>query len=168
MSFVQQHGAKQMQSCLQSGQIPTADHIHDKVPNKKVDNSAVDPQLSRAVNSLAEGTPQGDRTASDQIADYEQRSVVQDRIYSDPANKAVFLADQVTAKTTLGRLEGAQSPEIPLSPDCTNQGRIPFDGWITDPNDRVTYYKKLSSAFAGKGSAWQESTMQQIIQQGNH
>ena len=166
MSFVQQYGAKQMQSCLKSGDIVTSDPLADKsVPNDKVDSTKVSPQLSQAVDSLALGD---NRKASNQIANYEQRDVVQDRIYNDPANKAVFGTNQFMSNWLgpVGRALGAQPSTIPLSADCTSQGHVPFAGSILSANDRVDYYRTLIQGFGDKGPQWQQSTMQQIINQG--
>ena len=164
MAFSAKYGAKQMQACLHSGQVVTKDTLADKsIPNDKIDNTAVHPQVADAVDSLAAG--KNDKAAG-QIARFEQGTVVQDRIYNQWKYWAVFKADQKASQYQTGRDMGALAPEIPLSADCTSEGKVLFDGSITSSNDRIGYYVKLSDQLKAAGTNQQQSTMQQIIAQG--
>ena len=114
-------------------------------------------QLSPAVDKLAqaEALPDGDpqrvvltKFASDDIANYEQTEVVQQRIYNPSWQvRSVFQANQWLSKRPWGRDMGATAPEVALSSDCNATDRIPFTGNIGNATDRVQYYKDLMSSF---------------------
>lgn len=163
MFFSAKYGAKQMQACLRSGDVVTKNALKDqKVANEKVDNTVVHPDVARAVDSLAAGD---NSKAANQIANFEQATVVQDRIYNQWKYWAVFKADQEAAQYQIGHDMGALPPEIPLSADCTSKDKIPFQGSIVKSEDRIQYYLDLRNNLGTKGSDWQQSTMEQIIAQ---
>ena len=159
MMFISKYSAKQLQQCMASGAIPVKNQLgENKKDNSKVPNDAVPPQLQGAVNKLAaaEGEPQGsaarakaDQSAADDIANYEQRDVVQQRIYDGhPVTRGVFATDQWMSKWQWGRNMGAVAPEVTMTGDCSSTDRVPFAGSIGDPNARVNYYNTLSSKFS--------------------
>ncbi len=172
MSFVSQHGAKQLQSCMGSGAIPVRDNLSDKTANAKLDNSAVPPQLQGAVGKLAAaedmpaGSPQRaatDLQASNMIAAYEQQGVVQQRIYNNNSElQSVMSQNQSASKWWLGRLMGATPPTVAFSADCGASDRVPFAGSINDPKARVDYYGVLMQQFGSANPAARSSLINQL------
>ena len=140
-----------------------------KLKECQVDEKGVrhaSPKLVDGLTLVDKGDPADIRAGSDKIANYEQRDVIQDQVYSNQEYKDAFEKNEWWAKRPLGRWMGAKPTELPLSSDCTDQGNIPFEGSISDPNARVNYYNKLMNGFQSNGSTWQQQTMQNIINQG--
>ena len=125
----------------------------------------VAPKVMDALEDIEKGTPESLRGAADKIANYEQRDIVQDRIYANSAYKEAFAKNEYWADTWLGRQMGAKRPELPLSPDCGGTA-VPFQGSILNAEDRVKYYGKLMDTFRGKDPAWTKGAMDAIIKQG--
>ena len=158
MTFVSQHGAKQLKACTASKAIPTGDPLAAKVPNNKLDNSVMPSGLSPAVDQLAaaENMPQGsaertiaNRNAADEIANYEQTKVVQQRIYEGhPELQGVMWANQKLSGSSFGRSLGAVPPQVALSADCNSTNLVPLNGSINDPAARVKYYSTLMDKFS--------------------
>jgi hypothetical protein len=136
--------------------------------NMHADGTAiVPPKIMQALDDIAKGTPESLRAAADKIANFEQRDIVQDQVYSDPAVRKAFADNESWANSwwPFGRWLGATTPQLPLSSDCSGTP-VPFSGSILNPDDRVAYYQRLMDSFTGKGTAWQAQTMNNIVQQG--
>lgn len=148
--------------------------FYEKNGLQKLKDCAVDekgvrhasPKLVDGLTKIDKGDPASVREGSDEIANYEQRDVIQDKIYSNQEYKDAFEKNEWWAKRPLGRMMGARPTELPLSSDCTDQGNVPFDGSISNPNDRVAYYQKLMDGFQAQSPATQNQIMQSIENQG--
>lgn len=113
--FAQKCGAEQLRKCADSGAI------------------TVPPELLNAIDVLEQGDL---REASDMIADYEQRIVVQ-AVYERHADT---FDDLMTAESWV---PGDQT-SIPIAKTCTRENLVPIDGLdIRKPVDRVNYYERL-------------------------
>jgi len=148
--------------------------FYQKYGAKKLEQCAVDengvhqasPKLVDAIKDIDSGTPEGLRTGSDKIANYEQRDIIQDHIYSKQEYKDAFEKNERWAKRPLGRWFGARPTQLPLSSECTDKDPVPFNGSITDPDARVAYYSKLMDTFQGQTPQWRTKTMESIGQLG--
>ncbi len=109
------------------------------------------------------------REGSDEIAKYEQMTVVQTKVYADPKVKETFAKNQYWANSWVSGIAGwfgARKPEIPLSPDCGGGTPVPFSGDINNPSDRVKYYESLMKELdkLSKDPKWLPNTMGTLIQ----
>jgi len=125
----------------------------------------VSSQLVRAFEEVDSGTPQGIRRGSNMIADYEQRSVIQNRIYANERYREAFEANEWWSKRRLGRWMGARPAELPLSPTCGAGPNVPFRGSITDPDARVNYYHELMNRYERRPELWRQGVGRDIIRQ---
>ncbi|HLL55529.1 MAG TPA: DUF2515 family protein [Myxococcaceae bacterium] len=128
---------------------------------------SVPDELKAAFDLVEKGK---NRKAADAIAEYEQQTVIQDKVYSDPKVKETFQKNQEWANSRLApiaRLFGAQKPEIPLSSECGGGNNVPFVGDINNPKDRVIYYKSLMTEMdkLSKDAKWLPTTLGNIIKQ---
>ena len=123
--FAEQHRSARLRECSNAGQ------------------QAVPEQLLEAVEKIEEGTPEGRKAGADLIADYEQRTVVQDKVYANEKYKEAFADNEYWSDWWIGRQFGAQKPALPLSSECGKDKPIPLDGSILNADDRVKYYQKL-------------------------
>lgn len=126
----------------------------------------VSPKLVSALEQIDHGTPQSVRAGSDQIANFEQRDVIQDQVYSNPEYKKAFEGNETAYKYYYGRPFGAQAPELPLSSQCGQGTPVPFKGSINNPDDRVGYYKALMDQYSRQTQASRDAMAQDIIRQG--
>lgn len=157
MTFVSQHGAKQMQACTASKAIPIRGPLKNPVPNSKLDNTAMPPEMSTAVDKLASAedmppnSPERQAAglqAANAIAEYEQKDVVQQRIYQgNQPLQDVMAQNQEFSQFGPGRMLGATPPTVALSADCGAIDRVPFRGSINNSTDRVQYYRTLMQQF---------------------
>lgn len=104
------------------------------------------------------------RYASDKIAEYEQTEIVENEIYSDEEVREAFADNEWWARRPAGRWAGARKPELSLSSRCGGGSPVPFDGSITNAEDRVGYYHSLMGRFENRPEGWNE-TMYDIISQ---
>ncbi len=147
MRFYEKHGADSLERCK------------DQRPG----GQPVPPALIKAAKAIDAGDL---KTASDLIANYEQKDIVQSRIYNQERFKEVFAQNEFWADTMLGRFFGAKPAEIAMSSRCNSGGTVPLKGSIGNANDRVSYYETLMRHFRDKGEAWRRQTMTDIVQQG--
>ncbi len=145
MRFYEKHGLDEITRC------------GDARPNGR----GIPGGVRSALQQISRGTPESIRSGADQIAQYEQFEIVQARIYDDPEVVETFERNQWWAKRPLGRMMGAQKPEIVLSAECDGD-KVPFRGDISAADDRVAYYGTLMDAFESRGVAWQGQTMTRI------
>lgn len=99
-------------------------------------------KLQKAFNSLKNGDKKG---AAQQIADYEQRDVVAST-YSQYASTFAGVESAREFATGMGMSDPGS---ISLSYDCGAQPTIPFNGSITNTDDRLNYYGALYGAAYG-------------------
>lgn len=141
---------------------------------QKLEECAVDengirhasPKLVDAMKDIDKGTDETIRSGSDKIANYEQRDIIQDQIYSQQAFKEAFEKNEWWTKRRLGRWMGARRTELPLSSECTDHDPVRLEGSITDPDARVAYYNQLMDRFQGQRPGWRQQTMKRIEQLG--
>ncbi|AKI00503.1 hypothetical protein IMCC20628_01793 [Hoeflea sp. IMCC20628] len=109
-----------------------------KIPNK----------ISKSFESLENGNL---RQASDLMADYEQRDVVQN-VYDD--YKGTF-TEMSVANVIQKPFTGSNLFDIPVSTDCGDTDKVPFVGSISNPDDRVGYYNALMDKLSTQqGWSW--------------
>lgn len=135
----------------------------DACKDERPSGEPVPTQLLQATRAIDAGDTQG---ASDQIAIYEQKTIVQTRIYNRATYRETFESNERWAKQSIGRYFGARPAEIPLSSTCTKGNEVPFSGSIGNADDRVGYYQALTKAFNDKPAGWREETMSSIIANG--
>jgi hypothetical protein len=76
-----------------------------------------------------------------QLANYEQREIVQSRVLNGWVTRQLFDTNQTMADTRAGQWLGARKPEVALSAGCDDgTPTLPFSGKFTDPDARVRYY----------------------------
>jgi hypothetical protein len=124
-------------------------------------------KLLPALRGLESPDPAVQRAAADQLAAYEQRDVIQSRVYAVERYKDVLEDNEFFSSWKalwIGRLYGARPAQLSLSSQCGGEA-IPFDGSIVDSNARIQYYRKLMDLFQTQSPQWQHRTMQNIINQ---
>jgi Protein of unknown function (DUF2515) len=144
MRFAELHGGMRLRECSQAG------------------GQSVPEQLLKAVERIEEGTPEGRQWGANLIADYEQRTVVQEKVYSNERYKEAFKDNEYWSDWWIGRQFGAKKPALPLSSECGKDEPIPLDGSILNADDRVKYYEKLMNEFRRKDQSWKRETMDKI------
>ena len=147
MRFYERYGAKKLEQC--KGERPGG--------------QGVPPQLSEAIALQEAGDAKG---ASDKIANYEQRDIVQTRIYNNQSYRRAFAANEAASQWAVGRYFGAKPAEIPLSSDCRGGGEVPMTGSISQAGDRVKYYEALMKRFNQNDPQWRSTVMTDILRQG--
>lgn len=147
MRFYEKHGSDSLERCK------------DERPS----GQPLPPALLKATKAIDAGDL---KTASDLIANFEQKDIVQSRIYNQKRFKEVFEQNEFWADTMLGRYFGAKPAEIAMSSRCNGGGEIPLKGSIGNADDRVSCYETLMRHFRDKGEAWRNQTMTDIVQQG--
>jgi Protein of unknown function (DUF2515) len=148
--FAELNGGKRLKECKESG----GRHVPE--------------QLIEAVDQIEKGTPEGRKAGADLIAEVEQRTVVQDQVYSNKRFKDAFKANERWSTGVLGvigRSQGAKPPGLPLSSECGKDPPIMLEGSILNADDRVKFYKKLMNEFASKDVKWKTETMENIKKQ---
>lgn len=125
----------------------------------------VPPELKKAFEKIDQGKI---REGSDAIAKYEQETVVQLKVYSDPKVKKTFERNQYWANSALSGPAGwfgARKPEIPLSAECGGGTPVKFVGDINNATDRVKYYESLMKELdkLSKDPKWLPDTMGKLI-----
>jgi hypothetical protein len=96
------------------------------------------------------------REASNKIAEYEQKVVVQKAVYGVDRFKKVLESNEYWSsswRTPLGWFAGAKTPQLALSAECGGGESILFDGSINNPDDRVNYYHKLMNEWTKQRDA---------------
>lgn len=109
------------------------DHCLESAPQPPIPN-----ELVKAMRIMQEGEL---RRAADMIAEHEQVDVVE-KVYERHQETFADIDSFDTSRwdffdTTRDR------QSIPLSHDCTNEDRVPLDGPLSVPKNRVKYYHKL-------------------------
>lgn len=148
MRFAESNGAKKLRQCSGSG--------GRRVPE----------ELLKAAEQIEKGTPEGRAKAADMIADYEQRTVVPEKVYSVERFKNAFAANEYWSGWFFGSWFGAKKPALALSSECGKGTPIPLNGSILNADDRVNYYQKLMAEFKKQDALWKKSIMGQIKAQG--
>lgn len=151
MSFYDRYGLRGMEKC---GDTPG-----HQVPD----------ELKEAIKKIDEGKV---RAGADMIANYEQKNVVQKKVYADPKVKKTFERNQDAANSWYSYPAswfGARKPEIALSAECGQGTPVPFVGDINDPADRVKYYNSLMKEFdkLSETTGWNAKTQQEIVNGAN-
>lgn len=126
----------------------------------------VSPKLMSAFEQIDNGSPKSIRAGSDVIAGYEQRDIIQDRVYSVEEYKDAFEKNEWWSKRPLGRWMGAEAPEIPISTDCTDANKVPFSGSIGSPDSRVAYYNELMNRYEKLPQGVRDGMADRLIRQG--
>lgn len=148
--FAELNGGKRLKECKESG------------------GRHIPPQLIDAVEQIEKGTPEGRKAGADLIAEVEQRTVVQDQVYSNKRFKDAFEANERWSSGVLGligRRQGAKQPGLPLSSECGKDPPLMLEGSILNADDRVKFYNKLMNEFMSKDATWKTETMQKIRSQ---
>ena len=109
----------------------------------------VSPQVRDALSQAYSDDPNVRRAAGNKFADYEQKQVLEKQVMNSVEVKSVFLANQMAARTGIGRPLGAEAPEIRSTSGCHDgTPAVPFDGLFTTPENRAAYYRnRLVPAF---------------------
>ncbi len=135
LRFYQINGLEKLKQC------PSTDAKGDKRYSQ---------QILPALELIDTGDPEFVRLGSDKIAEYEQKDIIQDKVYSVEKYKKALKSNEDYEKHWYGRLGGAQKAEIPLSADCGAKPTIPLDGSILKAEVRVKYYNTLMDGFLKK------------------
>lgn len=108
----------------------------------------IPPKITAAFNKLEEGDL---KEASDRIADFEQRDVVQPVYEEYSGTFGLMKFGSVVQKP----FTGTNLYDIPVSTTCGDPNVVRFRGSISNPNDRVNYYNSLMERLsAQQGWKW--------------
>lgn len=112
------------------------------------ERKAIPDKIQKSFESLEKNNL---KDASDYIADFEQRDVVQ-RVYDE--YKGTF-TEMSIANSIQKPFSGKNVYDIPVSTTCGDPNTVPFVGSISNSKDRVNYYNSLMDRLsAQQGWTW--------------
>jgi hypothetical protein len=114
----------------------------------------VPPALREAFNLFAKGDKASIEKATLLVAIHEQKVTLENVMRNDPAFKAALDANKIGDTVVVGRLFGAKNPDVYLSASCGGGPKVPFEGNITNANDRVEMAKRIAQAFDKLQEKW--------------
>ncbi len=126
--------------------------------------------LRDALQLVDEGGADELRQAGRLMAQYEQSTIVQNRILDDWTTARVFDINQAAASTEWGRDFGARRPELALTAECPPYSEgieaVPFNGRFTKLSNRVRYYQSLAREFGRLPTAGRARTLGTLARRG--
>jgi hypothetical protein len=110
--------------------------------------------MKQAFNLFARGDRESIERATMLVAGQEQTGTLETVMRNNPDFRSALGWNKFGNDWYVGRPFGAQSPDVNMSSGCGFGPRVPFDGDITNMNDRIRMAERVSRAFDQLQSGW--------------